>query len=282
MTAIVKYTHTSLPRGLQSSSTGECSVKSDNHEHLHSSLCVQLAEEHFREENKINLFHLNNLLCQTGTTCCSPSPSPRSLHRVLQLKSLWTYLAWHVNFVLPGHRPMSWRSCSPWQRLGLRRKGTLESQLCPERHQPDKCHYGAARTLWRHKAGVNHDSPVPLRNTKSSFRKMHLTIPFKEKLNLILFLPSLSATRLTYEPRSSLFSDTRRDLMGLVLCPHRYSCGAEHYDCVPPGQPVHLTFMLSQKEWGRGTRGKAGGLGLVSSSTRGKMSKALSHCIPFW
>lgn len=66
-----------------------------------------------------SVFSLNNLLCQAGMTSCPPHSStqglPRSLHRVIQHEGLWTYLAWHVNFVLPGHRPMSWRRCSPWQ-----------------------------------------------------------------------------------------------------------------------------------------------------------------------
>lgn len=64
----------------------------------------------------------------------------------------------------------------------LTRKGGLESQLCPERHWPDKCHCDVARTLQSQKGGLNYHSPVPPKSLESLFRKTHLTTPFKENL----------------------------------------------------------------------------------------------------
>lgn len=73
-------------------------------------------------------------------------------------------------------------AASPGSIGRLTRKGVLESQLCPERHRPDKCHCNVARMLQSQKGGLNCHSPVTPRSPESLFRKTHLTIPFREKL----------------------------------------------------------------------------------------------------
>lgn len=64
----------------------------------------------------------------------------------------------------------------------LTRKRVLASGLCPEQHWPDKRHCNAATMLRRQKGGLNCHNPVPPRGPESLFSKMHVTIPFKEKL----------------------------------------------------------------------------------------------------